>query len=131
VFAIANGIKIRGLNADCDRLAVQSSEQTTWLLGRGSMGRGPRGKWLEIGIQQNELLVLRPYGGCPEIEIECLGTKGGLLVVDSTQQFTRNLTVGQRMAWQLKRDEAVVIRCQNIRYPMTPGVELVRAGLPA
>lgn len=117
----ANGFKIRGLNSDCDRLAVQSSEQTTWLLGRKRGGKGAP-QWHDVGISKNEIIVLRPYGGSPEVEIRAEGDRAGLLILEQSRGPTRSLRVGQRRVIQLDRDEALVIRCEWIEHPRTPGV---------
>lgn len=117
----SNGFKIRGLNADCDRLAVQSSEQTTWLLGRKRGGLG-RVQWHDVGIAQHELIVLRAYGGAPTFELRALGDAAGLLVVQQSRGPTRALRVGGRYVVELDRDESCVIRCEWIEYPRSPGV---------
>jgi len=116
-----NGFRIRGLNSDCDRLAVQSSEQTTWLLGRKRGGLG-RPQWREVAIGQNELIVLRPYGGCPEFEIEALGDSAGILNVNAVRSFERHLRAGSKMVVTLGRDEACVIRSEWISHPRHAGV---------
>jgi hypothetical protein len=116
-----NGFKIRGLNADCDRLAVQSSEQTTWLLGRKRGGLG-RVQWHDVGIGQNELMVLRAYGGSPEFEIRAEGDKAGLLVLQQSRGPTRSLRVGARAVITLDRDESCTVRCEWIVYPHSAGV---------
>lgn len=116
-----NGFRIRGLNSDCDRLAVQSSEQTTWLLGRKRGGMG-RPQWHDVGIARNELIVLRPYGGCPVVEIRAEGDRAGLLILQQARGATRSLRVGQSRIVELDRDEALIIRCEWIQYPNTPGV---------
>lgn len=116
-----NGFKLRGLNADCDRLAVQSSEQTTWLLGRQRGGKGVP-QWQDVGIGRNEIIVLRPYGGSPVVEIKAEGDKAGLLILQQARGPTRALRVGQRRTIELDRDESLVIRCEWISYPRSPGV---------
>ncbi len=116
-----NGFKIRGLNADCDRLAVQSSEQTTWLLGRKRGGKG-QPPWQDVGIGQNELIVLRAYGGCPTFEIRAEGDKAGLLILEQSRGPTRSLRVGSRTVIELGRDESCVVHCEWIVYPRSPGV---------
>jgi len=116
-----NGFRLRGLNADCDRLAVQSSEQTTWLLGRRRGGLGAI-QWHEVGIAQNELIVLRPYGGCPTLEIQALGDQAGLLIIEQSRGPTRSLRVGSRRVIELDRDESCIIRCEWIHHPRGPGV---------
>lgn len=119
--ARCNGFRIRGLNADCDRLAVQSSEQTTWLLGRKRGGLG-RIQWKEVGIQQNEVIVVRAYGGSPTVEIQPLGDKAGLLIVQQSRGPTKALRVGSKAVFELDRDESCVIRCEWIQYPHHAGV---------
>jgi hypothetical protein len=111
-----NGFRVRGLNADTDKLAVQSNRQTTFFLTR-SKWRGMLPKWHEIGIAKNELIVLRPYGGAPMIELEALGGPYGVLIVNATQSCTRTLRVGQRLRLGLKTDESVVIRCEDMVAP--------------
>jgi hypothetical protein len=118
----SNGFRIRGLNADCDRLAVQSSEQTTWLLGRKRGGRG-KPQWHDVGIGINELIVLRAYGGCPSVEIEALGDRAGLLILQQSRGPTRSLRVGAKRVIELDRDESLVVRCEWISYPLHPGVQ--------
>jgi len=117
----SNGFKIRGLNADCDRLACQSSEQTTWLVGRKRGGKGAP-QWHEVGLQQNELMVLRSYGGAPTFEIQALGDKAGLLVLQQSRGPTFSLRVGSKRVIELGPDESCVVRCEWIVYPRHAGV---------
>jgi len=121
-----NGFKIRGLNADCDKLAVQSTHQTTWLLGRGSKGRGAKPKWHEVGMANGELIVLRPYGGSPEVEIEPLGGPYGVMIADQTQTGTRTLRNGSKTVFALKRDESLVLRQEGKIDQSRPGAEFTR-----
>lgn len=110
------GFDIRGLNQDCDRLAVQSSEQTTWLLGRRKW-KGLLSKKHEVGITANEIVVLRPYGGAPEIEIIPRGDTNAVMIIDQTQTKRRAVRVGTRVRLTLKRDEAVVLHNEQIQHP--------------
>jgi hypothetical protein len=112
-----NGFKIRGFNADVDRLAVQSSVDTTWQLGRYPWGGA---KWHEVALERDEIKVLRAYGAEPEIEIEGLGGPNGNLRVEATQQFTRTVRVGQRLRFRMRLNESVVIKCADWREPRTP-----------
>jgi len=118
-----NGFKVRGLNADFDRLAVQSTHQTTFVMPWKGQGKGARPKWNEIGIAKNELIVMRPYGGAPVIELEALGGPYGVLIVEATQSMTRTLRVGARLRLELKRDEAVVVKNEDWRAPKTEGAQ--------
>lgn len=116
-----NGFRIRGLNADCNHCAVQSSEQTTWLLGRKRGGLGTI-QWREVGLAQNELMVIRAYGGAPTFEIQALGDKAGMLMLQQSRGPTASLRVGSRRVIELDRDESCVVRCEWIVYPRNPGV---------
>ena len=120
-----NGFRVRGLNADTDKLAVQSSHQTTFFLTRAKWG-GMLPKWHEIGLGRSELIVLRPYGGAPVIELEALGGPYGVLVVEATQSCTRTLRNGQRLRLELKRDESVVIKCEEWKPPGKDGAQFER-----
>lgn len=110
------GFKLRGLNADCDKLAVQSSEQSTWLLGRRKF------KFLQptqhdVALLANEIKVLRCYGGSPEIEIIPQGDANAIVIIDQTQTRRRAVRMGTKLTLTLKRDEAVVIHNENIQHP--------------
>lgn len=118
-----NGFKVRGLNPDCDKLGVQSSEQSTWFLGKTKRGFGLHAGWKEVGLQQNELMVLRAYdGACPVLEIEALGDKCGVLVIQRSRGATFNVRVGSRVRLELGPGESAVLRCEWMRYPRSSGV---------
>jgi hypothetical protein len=119
---VCNGFRIRGLNADCDRLALQSNLETTWPLGRGSMGRGPKGKWYDVALGHSELKVLKGYGAsCPEFEIAPQGEPGGMLLIEiSRRHTTRGVRVGSKMVVQLDVDEAAVVRIEGMMTPAGP-----------
>ncbi len=124
--ALCNGFKICGLNADADRVAVQSSFQSTWLLGRGARHDRRSGRWVkrwqEVAILRDEIIVLRPYGGAPELEIVPLGGACGALIVEATRGATRIVRVGQHYPFALDRDEAAVVKTERVTYPLHPGV---------
>lgn len=113
-----NGFRVRTLNADCDRLAVQSSLASTWFCTFRSRMRFLA--WSrEVGIAQNELVVMRPYQGKPVIELEGLGGPHGVLIVDRANGGTRVLRNGQRETFEL--DAALVIKTENFRPPGREG----------
>lgn len=120
-----NGFKVRAL-VDGDRLAVQSTHQTTYFL-TGRKWGGLMHRWHEVGLQEREIVVLRPYGASPVIEIEGLGGPHGVLIVEATQSKTRTLRNGQRERFELKRDESVVVKTEHWREPRDPGNQLNRA----
>lgn len=109
-----NGFKLRTLNQDCDRLAVQSSLQSTWFCSFRSRVRF-LAKVHEVGIAQKELIVLRPYQGKPVFELEGLGGPYGVLIVDRANGGTRTLRNGQRML--IEADAAIVIKTENFSPP--------------
>jgi len=114
-----NGFKIRAVS-DADRVAVQSTVQSTYFL-TGKKWGGLLNKWHEVGLARDELVVLRPYGAAPVLEIEGLGGPYGVLIVEATRTATRTLRNGQRTRFELGKDEAVVIKCEDWREPRAEG----------
>jgi hypothetical protein len=119
--ARTNGFRIRTLNQDCDRLAVQSSRAGTWFCSFRSR-LGILAKTHEVGIAQDELVVLRPYQGKPVIELEGLGGPFGVLIVDRANGGTKTLRNGQRHRFEL--DAALVLKTENFRPPGRDGQQL-------
>jgi hypothetical protein len=117
-----NGFRILTLNQDCDRLAVQSSVQTTWFC--SYKGQGKRAVRHEVGIAQKELIVLRPYQGKPVFELEGLGGDHGVLIVQQADGRTLTLRNGQRHRFEAT--SAVVIKTENFMAPGTDGASLGR-----
>jgi len=111
-----NGFKIRGLNPDSQKVSVQSSTDSTWMLPYKRWAGMPP-KWSEVGIARDELKVLRCNGSQPVIEIEPLGGPYGILVIQRSRGETRTLRVGQRWRMELGYDESVVIRTEFLQYP--------------
>jgi hypothetical protein len=120
-FAICNGFRVRGLNADCSRLAVQSTHQTTWELDRRKWSFLPA-KVHDVALGQSELKVLRAYeGACPEFEIEPMGQVGAMLLVECTRQNrTQGVRVGARARFALAPNESVVVRVERMMSPVGP-----------
>lgn len=113
-----NGFRIRGLNADADRVAVQSSVANTWML---TYKRWGFQQWSDVGMHRDELIVLKCQGGEAELELEPLGDKAGTLIAQSSRRATRTLRVGQRYRFELERGEALVLRSTNIVHPTHAG----------
>jgi hypothetical protein len=125
-----NGFRIRTFNQDCDRLAVQSSVATTWFCSfrgrqRGSNGAGRKAWERDVGIAQKELVVLRPYQGKPEIELEGLGGPFGVLVVQEAAGGTTILRNGQARRFELSG--ALVIKTENWSAPGRDGAGIKAA----
>ena len=119
--ARTNGFRIRTLNQDCDRLAVQSCLSATWFCSFRSR-LGILAKNHIVGIAQNELVVLRPYQGKPVIELDGLGGPYGVLIVQRANGGTRTLRNGQRERFEL--DAALVIKTENFKPPGTEGRQM-------
>jgi hypothetical protein len=119
--ARTNGFKIRTLNQDCDRLAVQSSLSSTWFCSFRSR-LGILAKTHIVGIAQSELVVLRPYRGKPVIELEGLGGPHGVLIVHRADGGTQVLRNGQRTRFEL--DAALVIKTEFFRPPGREGAQI-------
>lgn len=118
---VCSGFKVRGLNSDCDRLAIQSTLQTTWALGRRRWAFLPA-KTHDVALGQSELKVLRAYeGACPEFELEPQGEVGAMLLVELTRQHkTIGIRVGDRKRFELAPDESVVVRVERLMTPCGP-----------
>lgn len=115
-----NGFRIRTLNADCDRLAVQSSLASTWFC---TYKPGWWRSWSrDVGIAQRELVVIRPYQGKPVIELEGLGGPHGVLLVDKANGGNTVLRNGQKARFEL--DGALVIKTEHFAPPSRNGAAI-------
>lgn len=118
-----NGFQIRTLNADCDRLAVQSSIASTWFC---TYHGGMRGKLLpkkhQVGLAQNELVILRPYQGKPVFELQCLGGPHGVLIINRASGGTQVLRNGQKVI--IETIESLVLKTEHWRAPGRDGAGL-------
>jgi hypothetical protein len=118
---LTNGFRLRTLNQDCDRLAVQSSLSATWWCSyRSRIGLLAWKK--EVGIAQKELIVLRPYRGKPVIELEGLGGPHGVLIVQRASGGTTVLRNHQRQRFEL--DGSLVIKTEFWAPPGREGASL-------
>jgi hypothetical protein len=118
-----SGFKVRGLDADTDRVSVQSSAQPTHLLTRRRWPLLPA-KWTTIEISRDELIVLKCNHGAASIELKHLGGPHGDLVIDDNGQFTR-LREGSVMRLHLNRDRAVFVKTQAYQVPRHAGQRFV------
>lgn len=116
-----NGFRIRTLNQDCDRLAVQSSLSSTWFCSFRSRMR-LLAKTHDVGIAKQELIVMRPYQGKPVIELEGLGGPYGILIVQRANGGTTVLRNGQRQVFEM--DAALVIKTEDFRPPGADGHQI-------
>jgi hypothetical protein len=115
-----NGFKLIPGNPDCDQLACQSSEQTTWRVGYRLNGQHHTHT---IGIARDEIIVLRAYGGAsPAFDITPLGDKAGLLYVEHSRGGRRSVPVGTKYRVELGRDESCIVTCEQLQHPRHAGV---------
>ena len=112
-----NGVKVRTLNPDCNRIAVKSNVQTSWMM-TYKKHVFSRPQEYEIGIDKNELLVIafQDGSGGAAIEIEPLGDKAGTMIAQSSRNATKTLRVGTKYRFELKPGESVIMRSSNIVY---------------
>jgi len=107
---LCNGVKIRGLNQDSDRVSVQSSLQSTWMLTRR------RHAWQvpiahDVGIAPRELLVVKGQESAqPELELAPQGSSEAILIVQSSRHGTRVLRCGTKHVYRLARGETLLLR---------------------
>lgn len=117
------GFKVRGLEADTDRISVQSSEQQTHLLTRRKWPMLPA-KWTTIEISRDELIVLKCNHGSASLELKHLGGPHGDLVIDDFGHFTR-LKAGSVLRLHLHVDRAIFVRTQSYQAPRHVGARFV------
>lgn len=113
-----NGLKLRTLNPDCNRLAVKSSVATSWnptyktrLLARP--------KEYEIGFERDELIVIgfQDGSGHAYFDVEPLGDKVGTTIAQTSGQNTRVLRVGSKYRFDLAPGQQIVFRSSAIVHP--------------
>lgn len=122
---MANGLRIRGLEGDVDRVSVQSTEQDSYLLTRRRWKFLPA-KWTEVSIGRDELIVLKCNDGSSVIEVKHLGGPHGDLIVDERGERRHRLRDGQVLKLHLRRNQAVFLKSQDIRYPLgRPGQSML------
>lgn len=114
---MANGIRIRGIDQDTDRVSVQSTEQDSHLLSRRKW-RFLRPKWTEVSIGRDELVVLKCNDGTAVVELKHIGGQHGDLIVDESGERRHRLRDGQVLKLRLERNRAVFLKTQDMCYPM-------------
>ena len=121
----SNGFKLRALNQDCNRVAVKSSVQTTWMLTYKARVLGPP-KEYDIAMDKNELIVLKCEDGSGHaaLEIRPLGDKVGTLIAQSSRKGIKTLRVGEKYRFELDPGESLVIRGNRIVHPTNAGAGL-------
>ena len=116
--AECNGFKLKGLNQDCNRIAVKSTHQSTWMMPY----KAPvfsRPKEYDVAIHRNELVVLtfQDGSGCAEVEITPLGDHVGTLLMQSSRNVRQTLRVGAKYRYSLKPGESVTFRNHTMIHP--------------
>lgn len=120
-----NGFKLKALSQDCNRIAVKSSVQTTWMMTYKER-RDAKPKEYDVGFDKNEVIVLSFQDGSGEavIEISPLGEKVGTIIAQSSRNATRTLRVGGKYRYALTPGESLVIRGSRILHPSHQGAGL-------
>lgn len=113
-----NGFKLKGLSADFNRVAVKSTIQSSWNP-TYKLRAGSKPKEYEVGILQNELIVISFQDGsgeCP-IEVTPLGERIGTLVMQSSRNESRVLRAGSKYRFRMKPGESITLRNDTIKHP--------------
>lgn len=120
-----NGFKLRALNSGCNRIAVKSSVQTSWMMTYKKHVFSKPQEY-EVGFDKNELIVLsfQDGSGNAAIEIKPLGEKVGTIIAQSSRNATKTLRVGGKYRFDLQPGESIVIRGSKIVHPTHAGAGL-------
>lgn len=113
------GFKVRGLDADTDRISIQSTAQSTHLLTRRRFPCLPA-KWTTIEMGRDELIVIKCNHGSASIEIKHLGGPHGELVIDLGGDM-RRIREGSVTRVDLRRDYAIFVKTQAYQVPRGRG----------
>ena len=113
-----NGIKLKGLNQDCNRIAVKSTHASSWNL-TYKVRTLSRAKEYEVGIHKNELLVIsfQDGSGHAEIEITPLGSQVGTLLMQSSRNAHKVLRSGSKYIFTMAPGESITLRNDTINHP--------------
>jgi hypothetical protein len=113
-----NGFKLRGLNSDCNRIAVKSTHQSSWQMPYKSHIFS-RPKEHDVAIHKNELVVLsfQDGSGQAEVEITPLGDKVGTLLMQSSRNARQTLRVGAKYRFVFKPGESITFRNHTMIHP--------------
>jgi hypothetical protein len=110
-----NGLKIRGVSGDVDKVAVQSSEQSSHLLTRRRWSFLPL-KWTEVTLLRDEVMALTCNDGEAVVELKNLGGPHGEIIFDDAGRRVA-IREGSVERLHLKRNQAVVVHTRSLRHP--------------
>jgi hypothetical protein len=113
-----NGFKLRGLNQDCNRIAVKSTHQSSWNM-TFKKHVFSRPAEYEVGLHKNELAVIsfQDGSGCAEIEITPLGERVGTIIMQSSRNAHKILRAGTKYPFKLAPGESLTLRNHTIVHP--------------
>lgn len=120
----SNGLRIRGLAGDVDRVSVQSSESPSHLLTRRRWSFLPA-KWTEVHLARDELMVLKCNDGEAVLEVKHCGGPHGAVTVDLGDDRRVRFREGQVLRLHMLRNRGVILRTEELRYPRTPGAQFM------
>jgi len=116
---MTTGFRVRGLEADTDRISIQSDARASHLLTRRKFPCLPA-KWTTIEMDAGELVVIKCNRGAATIEVKHLGGPDGDLVLDDSGRITR-ISSGSVVRLRLRPDCAVMVRTASWREPRRRG----------
>lgn len=113
-----NGFKLRGMNQDCNRIAVKSTHQSSWMMTYKTRSLALP-KTYEVGLHRNELAVLTFQDGSGEAEIEVipLGERVGTLLMQSSRNAHQVLRAHSKYRFKLKPGESITLRNHTMVHP--------------
>lgn len=110
-----NGFQLTALNAEADRLSVQSSVQATWSPTRRKFAMLPP-RVYDVSILRDELIILKSRGSA-EVRLKAVGGPYGALICRSSRSGAVVLRPGKKHEFQLDDGEAIVIRTEQAMDP--------------
>ena len=117
---MTTGFRVRGLEADTDRISIQSDERPSHLLTRRKFPCLPA-KWTTVEMSTGELVVIKCNRGNATIEVKHLGGPDGDLVLDDCGALTR-VAAGSVVRMRLRENSAVMVRTAAWERPRRRGV---------
>lgn len=113
-----NGFKLKGLNQDCNRIAVKSTHASSWNMTYKERSLA-FAKVYNVAVHQNELLVIsfQDGSGFAEIEVKPLGSDVGTLLMQSSRNAHQVLRVGTKYRFKMAPGESITLRNHTMMHP--------------
>lgn len=116
--AQCNAVRLKGLNQDCNRIAVKSTNESSWQLPYKTHWFS-RPAESEKAILQNELVVIsfQDGSGAAELEITPMGDQVGTLLMQSSRNEHKVLRVGAKYRFKMRPGESITLRNHTMIHP--------------